>query len=160
ILPEPLSEKDLPELERRMKRILKRRFAFEREELPVDAAIERLEGELNQPRKAVYARRLSQEQDLDTLSFYKTDGFVDLCRGPHIEHTGQLPRDAFKLRSLAGAYWLGDSHNEQMMRIYGWAFETKEELDAYAEARAQALERDHRKLGRELDIFVIDDTVG
>ena len=160
ILPVPLSEHDFGELERRMRRIIDRRIPFEREELPVDVAIERLANDPGLRRKAEYLRELSESQDLDRLSICRTDAFVDLCRGPHVAHTGELPADAFSLRSVAGAYWLGDSRGETMTRIHGWAFSSRAALDAHIEARARALERDHRKLGRELDIFVIDDVVG
>ncbi|HEX8084119.1 MAG TPA: threonine--tRNA ligase [Solirubrobacteraceae bacterium] len=159
VLTEPLSDKDFPDLERAMKRILKRNVAFEREELPVPEALQRLE-EAGEPYKREYAEVLAQEQGLDTLSFYRSGDFVDLCRGPHVERTGRLPRDAFKLRSVAGAYWRGDENNIQMTRVYAWAYPSKEELDAHVEEYRRALEHDHKKLGRELDIFVIDDVVG
>jgi threonyl-tRNA synthetase len=159
VLDEPLSEKDFPELERVMKRILKRNVAFEREELPVPEALARLE-EMGEPYKREYAAELAAEQGLDTLSFYRSGGFVDLCRGPHVERTGAIPRDAFKLRSVAGAYWRGDEKNIQMTRVYAWAYPSKEALDEHVEAYKRALEHDHKKLGRELDLFVIDDLVG
>jgi threonyl-tRNA synthetase len=159
ILPEPISEHDFPELEKRMRRILKRDFAFEHEELPVPAALERLE-EMGEPYKREYAQELAETQNLDTLGFYRSGDFVDLCRGPHVERTKKIPQDAFKLRSVAGAYWRGDEKNPQMTRIYAWAYPTGEELNAHVEAYKQALERDHKKLGRELDLFVIDDLVG
>jgi threonyl-tRNA synthetase len=158
-LSEPLSDKEFGDLERIMKRILKRNVKFEYEELPVAEALQRLE-EAGEPYKREYAEVLASEQDLETLSFYRSGDFVDLCRGPHVEHTGKLPRDAFKLRSVAGAYWRGDENNIQMTRIYAWAYPTKEELDAHVEAYQRALEHDHKKLGRELDLFVIDDVVG
>jgi threonyl-tRNA synthetase len=159
VLSEPLSDKDFPDIERAMKRILQRNVAFEREELPVGEALERLE-EMGEPYKREYAEELAREQRLDTLSFYRSGDFVDLCRGPHVERTAKLPRDAFKLRSVAGAYWRGDESNIQMTRVYAWAFPSKEELDAHVEAYRRALEHDHKKLGRELDLFVIDDLVG
>ena len=160
VLPVPLGEHDFGELERRMRRIIDRRIPFEHEELPVEVAIERLANDPGQRRKADHRRELSESPDLDRPSICRTDTFLDLCRGLHVAHTGELPADAFSLRSVAGAYWLGDSRGEMMTRIHGWAFASREELDAHIEARARALERDHRKLGRELDIFVIDDVVG
>jgi threonyl-tRNA synthetase len=159
VLPEPLSDKDLGDVERIMRRILKRNLPFEREELPVAEALQRLE-EMGEPYKREYAEELAREQNLDTLSFYRSGDFVDMCRGPHVDHTGKLPKDAFKLRSIAGAYWRGDANNIQMTRVYGWAYPTKEELDAHIEAYQRALEHDHKKLGRELDLFVVDDVVG
>ncbi len=83
-----------------------------------------------------------------------------MCEGPHVDSTTEIPRDAFKLDSIAGAYWRGDEKNKMMTRIYGLAFATKEELDEYVERRKLALERDHRKLGRELDLFHIEDEIG
>jgi|tagenome__1003787_1003787.scaffolds.fasta_scaffold20956449_2 threonyl-tRNA synthetase len=155
VLPEPLSDKDFSEIENRMRRILKRNIKFEHEELPLDDAYERLE-EMGEPYKREYAQELAESQHLDTLGFYRSGDFVDLCRGPHVDHTGQIPKDAFKLRSIAGAYWRGDSDNIQMTRIYAWAYPSKEELDKHVEQYRLALENDHKKLGRELDIFQID----
>ena len=159
VLPEPLGEHDLPELERRMRRILKRNVSFEREELPLEEAYDRLDaaGELY---KREYAEELAQRQDLTTLSFYRSGDFVDLCRGPHVERTSKIPADAFKLRSVAGAYWRGDADNIQMTRVYGWAQRSKADLDAHVEAYRRSLEHDHKKLGRELDLYVIDEDVG
>jgi threonyl-tRNA synthetase len=159
VLPEPLSDKDLGDVERVMRRILKRNLPFEHEELPIADALQRLD-EMGEPYKREYAEELVREQNLDTLGFYRSGDFVDMCRGPHVEHTGKLPKDAFKLRSIAGAYWRGDADNIQMTRVYGWAYPTKEELDAHIEAYQRALEHDHKKLGRELDLFVVDDVVG
>jgi threonyl-tRNA synthetase len=159
VLSEPLSEKDFPDLERAMKRILKRNVGFEREDLPVDEALARIDA-MGEPYKREYAEELVAEQDLDSLSFYRSGDFVDLCRGPHVERAKDIPRDAFKLRSVAGAYWRGDEKNIQMTRVYAWAYPSKEELDAHVEAYRLALEHDHKKLGRELDLFVIDEIVG
>src|SRR3954470_2539138 len=159
VLDEPLSEDDFPQLEREMKRIIKRNVPFVEEPLPVGEALRMLE-ESDQPYKREYAAELAARDDLDELGFYRSDGFVDLCRGPHVERTGKLPADAFKLRSVAGAYWRGDANNVMMTRVYAWAYPTKEELDAHVAAHELALQRDHRRLGRELDIFVIDDEVG
>src|SRR4051812_21860157 len=142
-----------------MKRIIKRNVPFVAEPLPVGEALRMLE-EQDQPYKLEYASELAARDDLEELGFYRSDGFVDLCRGPHVERTGKLPADAFKLRSVAGAYWRGDADNVMMTRVYAWAYPTKEELDAHVAAHELALQRDHRRLGRELDIFVIDDEVG
>jgi threonyl-tRNA synthetase len=155
VLSEPLSDKDFPEIERRMRQILKRNVKFEEEQLPVPDALERLE-EMGEPYKVEYAKELAEKQDLDTLGFYRSGDFVDLCRGPHVAHTGKIPSGSFKLRSVAGAYWRGDSDNVQMTRIYAWAYPTKEELDQHVREYQLALERDHKRLGRELDLFEID----
>ncbi len=159
VLPEPLSDRDFAEIENRMRRILKRNIKFEHEELPLDQAYARID-EMGEPYKREYAQELAETQSLDTLGFYRSGDFVDLCRGPHVESTNKIPRDGFKLRSIAGAYWRGDSDNIQMTRIYAWAYPSKDELDQHVAEFKRALEHDHKKLGRELDIFVIDDMVG
>jgi threonyl-tRNA synthetase len=159
ILPEPITESDFPDIERRMKQIIKKGQAFEREELPAAEALARIE-EMGEPYKQEYARELLDKRDLDSLTFYRNGPFLDMCEGPHVENTRKLPKGAFKLRSVAGAYWRGDSRNVMMTRLYAWAFETKEELEVHAKAHKLAMERDHKKLGRELDIFVIDEEIG
>ena len=94
------------------------------------------------------------------ISTYKQDTFEDLCRGPHVEHTGQIPPDGFKLMSVAGAYWRGDEANPMLQRIYGTAWRNRKELNAHLELLEEAKKRDHRKLGRDLEIFFFDDEVG
>ena len=141
-----------------MRHIIKQRQAFECEELAYDAAMARLD-EMGEPYKREYAEELFEKQGLDTLTFYRNGAFLDMCEGPHVENTGKLPKAAFKLRSVAGAYWRGDEKNVMMTRLYAWAFETREELDAHVKAYKEALARDHKKVGRELGLF-IDDTVG
>ena len=86
--------------------------------------------------------------------------FLDMCEGPHVESTKEIPQNCFKLKSVAGAYWRGDSNNTMMTRIYAWAFETKEELVSHVRAYEEAIKRDHKKLGKELQLFTIDDEVG
>jgi threonyl-tRNA synthetase len=155
VLSEPLSDKDFPAIEKRMRQILKRNVKFEEEQLPVPDALARLE-EMGEPYKREYAQELAESQHLDTLGFYRSGDFVDMCRGPHVAHTGKIPSGSFKLRSLAGAYWRGDSDNIQMTRIYAWAYPSKEELDEHVRRHQLALEHDHKKLGRELDLFELD----
>ena len=94
------------------------------------------------------------------ISTYKHDTFEDLCRGPHVDMTSQVPADAFELMSVAGAYWRGDEHNPMLQRIYGTAWSNKKELQAYLQQLEEAKKRDHRKLGRDLEIFIFDDEVG
>ena len=159
ILPEPITESDFPAIERRMKQIIKKGQAFEREELPAAEALARIE-EMGEPYKQEYARELLEKRDLDSLTFYRNGPFLDMCEGPHVENTRKLPRGSFKLRSVAGAYWRGDSRNVMMTRLYAWAFETKEDLETHVKAWREAQARDHKKLGRELDIFAIDDEIG
>ncbi|MCE2407483.1 MAG: threonine--tRNA ligase [Pseudomonadales bacterium] len=159
VLPEPITEADFPELERQMRRILKKGQRFYHEELPKDEALARID-EMGEPYKREYAEELCEKNGIDALSFYRNGPFVDMCEGPHVDTTKEIPRDAFKLRSVAGAYWRGDSRNTMMTRIYAWAFEDKTALDAHVEAYELALERDHKKLGRELDIYTIDNEIG
>ena len=159
LLSEPLTEADFPELERRMRKIIKKGQRFYQEDLPAAEALERIE-EMGEPYKREYGAELIDKQGLSTLSFYRNGPFLDMCEGPHVSDTKQLPRDAFKLRSLAGAYWRGDSDNTMMTRIYAWAFAAKAELDEHVARWEEAQRRDHKKLGRELGIFAIDQDVG
>ena len=159
ILSAPLTEEDFAELERRMKKILKKGQRFDREDLPYAEAMQRLE-EMGEPYKREYAEELFEKQGLQDLTFYRNGPFLDMCEGPHVHTTKEIPRDSFKVRSVAGAYWRGDSDNVMMTRIYVWAFRTREELDAYVAAQEEALARDHKKLGRELDLYHIDNVIG
>lgn len=159
ILTEPLSEDDFGELEKRMRHIIKQGQKFEYEDLPAEAALARID-EMKEPYKKQYAQELIEKKGLTSLSFYKNGPFLDMCEGPHVESTRKIPTDCFKLRSIAGAYWRGDSRNAMMTRIYAWAFADKATLDAHVKAYQDALARDHKKLGRELDIYVIDDEIG
>lgn len=159
ILSEPITESDFPELERRMKRILKSRQNFYCEELRADEALARLD-EMNEPHKREYAQELLDKQGLESLTFYRNGPFVDMCEGPHVENTREIPRDCFKLRSVAGAYWRGDSDRVMMTRIYAWAYDSKAELDEAVEKFELAQARDHKKLGAELGLFRIDPQVG
>ena len=159
ILSEPITEQDFPELERRMKRILKSRQNFYCEELSGDEALNRLI-EMNEPHKREYAEELLAKQGLESLTFYRNGPFLDMCEGPHVDNTREIPRDCFKLRSVAGAYWRGDSDRVMMTRIYGWAFETKADLDDAVAKFELAAQRDHKKLGAELGLFRIDPQVG
>lgn len=159
ILPEPISEEDLPALQKLMQEIVKEKQEFTREELPAEAALARIDS-MGEPHKREYAEELIAKQGLSELSFYTNGPFVDMCEGPHVESTKQIPKGCFKLHAVAGAYWRGDEKNAMMTRVYGWAFNDKKELRTYEKAREEALKRDHRKLGKELDLFVIDEEVG
>jgi threonyl-tRNA synthetase len=159
ILPQPLTEEDFPALEKEMTSIIQEGQPFVREDLPPDAAFERI-AQMKEPYKLEYAKELVQKHGSPSLSFYKNGSFLDMCEGPHVENTRRIPKGCFKLRSLAGAYWRGRSDNVMMTRIYAWAFETREQLQAHVKAYQDALARDHKKLGKELDIFVIDDEIG
>ncbi len=159
ILSEPITEADFPELERHMKRILKSRQNFYCEDLARDEALARLD-EMKEPHKREYAEELLEKQGLESLTFYRNGPFVDMCEGPHVENTREIPRDCFKLRSVAGAYWRGDSDRVMMTRIYAWAFEDKAQLDEAVQRFELAQARDHKKLGAELGLFRIDPQVG
>ncbi len=159
ILSSPLSEEDFPEIERCMKKIIKKGQKFYREDLDAAEALARIE-EMQEPYKKEYAQELISKHGLEGLSFYRNGPFLDMCEGPHVETTKQIPRDGFKLRNLAGAYWRGNSDNVMMTRIYAWAFLDKETLDAHVQRYEEAQARDHKKLGRELGIYKIDNDIG
>ena len=159
VLSAPITEEDFPEIEKRMKHIIKQHQAFVREDLPAEQALARIDG-MGEPYKREYAAELISARSLESLSFYQNGPFLDMCEGPHVENSRELQAAGFKLRSVAGAYWRGDSKNVMMTRLYAWAFATKDELDAYVKAWQEAQARDHKKLGRELDLFVIDDEIG
>jgi threonyl-tRNA synthetase len=155
IAPRQLTEEDLPVIEKRMRELAKRNLAYRREEIPKHEAL-RVFGERDEPLKC----ELIEEKAGDVVSVYYIDGspFLDFCLGPHVPNTNKLK--AFKLLSLSGAYWKGDAEREQMQRIYGTAFATQEELDAWVKQREEAERRDHRRIGRDLDLFSIQDQYG
>ena len=144
---EPFTQEFLTAVEKEMKHIVKQNLKLERFELPREEAIRFME-EKGEPYKVELIRDLPEDA---AISFYKQGDFVDLCVGPHVASTGKVK--AFKLMSVAGAYWRGSEKNKMLQRIYGTAFETREELDAYLTRLEEAKKRDHRKLGRELDLF-------
>ena len=159
-LDDPFELEELKALEEQMRLIIKEGQAFTNEALGLEEAYLRIEKEMKEPYKAEYARELSKKKELEELTFYRNGPFLDMCDGPHVENTREIPRDGFKLTGVSGAYWRGDERNPMMVRVSGWAFHNKKELKAYERAREEALKRDHRKLGAELDIFTIDDDVG
>ena len=159
ILSEPLTEEDFPEIERHMRRILKKGQRFYREDVPVEEGYRRLD-EMGEPYKREYAQHLVETKALDRLTFYRNGPFLDMCDGPHVDVATAIPGDAFRLRSVAGAYWRSDANNVMMTRIYAWAFADEHALDGAVQAYEFAQERDHKKLGRQLDIFTFDDSVG
>lgn len=155
IAPRTLTEADLPVIEKKMRDIAKRNMPYRRDEIPKAEAL-RIFNERDEPLKC----ELIDEKAGETVSVYYIDGspFIDFCLGPHVPNTNRLK--AFKLLSLAGAYWKGDAERPQMQRIYGTAYFTPEELDAWLKQREEAEKRDHRKLGRELDLFSIQEDYG
>ena len=159
VLSSPITSDDFPEITRRMKKICKQGQKFYREDLEAEEALKRIE-EMGEPYKREYGAELIAKNNLTSLSFYRNGPFLDMCQGPHVDNTREIPRDAFKLRSVAGAYWRGDSKNTMMTRIYAWAFEKQDELDAYVSAYEEAQAREHKRLGRELGIYAIDNDIG
>ena len=155
IAPRNLTEDDLPVIEKRMREMAKRDLRYRRDDIDKSSILEMFR-EREEPLKC----ELIDEKVDDRASIYYIDGspFIDFCTGPHVQHTGKLK--AFKLLALSGAYWKGDAENQQMQRIYGTAFATQEELDAWLKQREEAEKRDHRRLGRELDLFSISDEYG
>lgn len=172
-----ISESDFSKIEKEMRKIVAEKQTFERFNMDIDDAIEKMHNE-DQPYKKellndlkrsgttvakdIDANELGTIADGDTaidkVSFYTNGDFTDLCRGPHVANTGDV--GAFKLMRVAGAYWRGNEKNSQMQRLYGVAFETKEKLDAHLEQLEQAKLRDHRKLGKELDLYTNSLLVG
>ncbi len=154
--PAPFTPEDLTALEGEMRKICKEKLKLERFELPRAEAIKFME-ELEEPYKVELINDLPEDA---VISFYKQGDFTDLCAGPHLDSTGRIKGNAIKLTSATGAYWRGDSSRKMLQRIYGVAFPKKEELDAYLEQQAEALKRDHNKLGRELEYFTTVDYIG
>ncbi|PYS92823.1 MAG: threonine--tRNA ligase [Acidobacteria bacterium] len=155
IAPRMLTDEDLPVIEKRMRDIAKRNLSYRREEISKAEAL-RIFAERDEPLKC----QLIEDKGGATVSVYYIDNspFIDFCLGPHVPNTNRLK--AFKLLSLSGAYWMGDATQPQMQRIYGTAFFTPEELDAWLKQRQEAERRDHRRLGRELDLFSIQEQYG
>jgi threonyl-tRNA synthetase len=165
-LPQPLVLEDLEKIEKRMRQIIAGGHSFVKKTVTAEEArqvfkdqpyklelIDGLEkGELDE-----YGNPLAEKPE---ISLYQSDTFMDLCRGPHVETTRQINPSAIKLMSIAGAYWRGDEHNKMLTRIYGTAWRTPDELKNYLKMLEEAKARDHRKLGKELEIFIYDEEVG
>ncbi|HEY1645748.1 MAG TPA: threonine--tRNA ligase [Candidatus Saccharimonadales bacterium] len=172
-----LSEDDLEKIEKEMAKVVAANQPFVKSVVPIDEAIAWAK-DSNQPYKVellndlknsgttdiknldpeVLGAETDEPSKVDNVSFYTNGDFKDLCRGPHVESTGQV--GSFKLTKVSGAYWRGNEHNKQMQRVYGVAFESQEELDSYLKSVVEAEARDHRKLGQELDLFTFSDLVG
>jgi threonyl-tRNA synthetase len=147
------TEEDLPRIEERMQAIIDKDIPITRRVVPKKEAVELFHG-MGEPFKVELISAIPDEQ----VSLYTQDGFTDFCRGPHLPSTGRIP--AFKLLSLAGAYWRGDEKNKMLTRIYGTAFPSAEALQEHLKFLEEVRKRDHRRLGRELDLFSISDEVG
>jgi len=151
-LPRTLTPEDLPDIEQRMARIVAGKYPFLRDRWPREKALEYF-----RDKGQTYKVELIENLPDAEVGIYQQDTFLDLCRGPHVENTGQV--GPFKLMKIAGAYWRGDENRPMLQRIYGTAWFTQEELDEYLWRLEEALKRDHRKLGRELKLFVFSDEV-
>ncbi|MDE2823811.1 MAG: threonine--tRNA ligase [Chloroflexota bacterium] len=152
LVEEPFSEQDLSRIEKRMRRVVQQNHTFEFHEYPRDVAEEM---NASEPLKMEIIEEIPEEEKITT---YKHGKFEDLCAGPHVESTGRIP--AFKLLSVAGAYWRGDENRPMLQRIYGTAFESKDALDDHLHKIEEAKKRDHRLLGRQLDLFSIQEETG
>lgn len=154
-LPRTLIPEDLALIEKKMKHIIKQNLPFEKEMMDRKEAIK-----LFKKAKQDYKVELLEELKDKKISIYKTGKFVDLCTGPHIDSTGEIDKNAFKLTKIAGAYWRGDEKNKMLQRIYGTVFESKKALDEYLKKEKEAKDRDHRKLGKEMDLWTFSEMVG
>jgi threonyl-tRNA synthetase len=165
-LPRPLTPEDLEKIEARMREILSGGYTFERRALSAEEAkdmfadqpykIELIEG-LEEGGLDEYGEPVEEKPE---ISIYQHDDFIDLCRGPHVDNTEKINPDAFKLLNVAGAYWRGDEHNTMLQRIYGTAWKSADELEQYLWRLEEARKRDHRRLGKELDLFSTNEEVG
>jgi len=165
-LPRPLTPDDLKDITARMREIIKGDYPFSKEVIDAKKARElfkdqpfklELIEDLESGQQDEHGMAISEKQE---LSVYKHDRFVDLCRGPHVESTKEIHPKAFRLLNIAGAYWRGDEKNPMLQRIYGTVWEKPEELKAYLKLREEAKKRDHRKLGKQLDLYSSVDEVG
>ena len=173
----PFTLEDLKKIQKEMKKLVGKKEEFIREEWPIGEAIKYFKAqdqdfkvELLNDLKTKGSTAVSDTGDNDlvnesadkvtTVSVYKTGDFVDLCRGPHVANTSDIPIDGFKLTKVSGAYWRGNEKNPQLQRIYGVAFESKTKLEEYQQMLIEAEKRDHRKLGKQLDLFTFSDLVG
>ena len=153
---ETFTQEDLEKIEAEMRKICKEKLKLERFELPREEAVKFMQ-EKDEPYKVELIHDLPEDA---VISFYKQGEFTDLCAGPHLDSTGRIKGNAIKLTQCCGAYWRGDSNRKMLQRIYGVAFPKKDELDAYLQQQAEALKRDHNKLGRELEYFTTVDVIG
>jgi len=151
--PHTFTEEDLPKIEAEMSKIIKENYKFEKSALKKEEAL-KLFKKMEEPYKVELIEELPDEE----VSIYKDGDFLDLCKGPHVDSTGKIK--VFKLLSIAGAYWRGNENNKMLQRIYGTAYESDAELKAHLKRLEEAKRRDHRRLGRELRLFTIEEKVG
>jgi threonyl-tRNA synthetase len=153
--PTPFTPEDLEKIEKKMQELVQQDIPYAREFLPRDQGLERFKGE-GDFMKCHFIEQFTKPDE--KISIYKTGKFLDFCRGPHIPSTGKIK--AFKLLNISGAYWLGDEKNPQLQRIYGTSFFSKKELDDFLHKQEEAKKRDHRVIGKQLDLFSIQDLAG
>jgi threonyl-tRNA synthetase len=153
--PTPFTPEDLEKIEKKMQELVQQNLPYAREFLPHKEGLERFKGE-GDFMKCHFIEQFTKPDE--KISIYKTGKFLDFCRGPHIPSTGKIK--AFKLLNIAGAYWLGDEKNPQLQRIYGTSFFSKKDLDEYLHKQEEAKKRDHRVLGKQLDLFSIQELAG
>ena len=151
-LPKPISSEDLPKIEEKMRELIAKNVVFKKREVSKKKAKEIFK---NQP----YKLELIDEMK-GKITVYESGNFIDLCKGPHVRSTKQIPKDAFKLTKVAGAYWKGDEKNPMLTRIYGIAFADKSELEKFLKIQKEAEKRNHRTLGKKLELFIIDEEFG
>ena len=151
--PTPISENEIRKIEKRMKRLIKQNLIFKKKNITKSEANKIFKNQ-------TYKLELIKGLPGKTVSIFQNGNFIDLCKGPHIKSTKEIPIDAFRLTKLAGAYWKGSEKNKMLTRIYGLAFETKKELEQYLKNQEEAEKRDHRVLGQKLELFMFDDEVG
>jgi threonyl-tRNA synthetase len=165
-LPRPLTPEDLEKIEKRMRQIIAGHHKFERKVVSAEEARQIFKDQpyklelIDGLEKGGYDEYGNPLEGKPEISIYTSDTFTDLCRGPHVDNTGQINPSALKLLSSSGAYWRGDEHNPMLQRIYGTAWKTSKELEEYLWLLEEAKKRDHRKLGKELEIFTFDEEVG
>ncbi len=150
-LPRSLSPDDLPKIEKKMKEMIKKNIPFKKQKITKPEAKKIFK---NQPYKLELINELKEKQ----ATIYKSGDFIDLCAGPHVKTTKEIKPDAFKLTKIAGAYWKGDEKNKMLQRIYGVAFDNKKELDGYLKQQQEAEKRDHKKIGKDLDLFLFHES--
>ncbi len=153
LLPVSITAEDFPRIEEKMHEIIKRREPWQRLELSRQEALELFSGQK-------FKKELIEDlPEGETITVYRTgEDFTDLCRGPHIENSQELMNAAFQIKSVSGSYWRGDEHRDQLQRVYVYAFEDKQALKAHLQLIREAMERDHRKLGKEQELFMLDET--
>lgn len=150
-----ISDSDLKDFQKKMKKIISQKLDFERIEISKEDALGKFK---NNEYKTELINEISENGE--TITLYKTGDFEDLCEGPHVKNTSEIDSSAFKLTKIAGAYWRGNENNKMLTRIYGIAFETKEKFDNFEKAVKELEKNDHRKIGKELDLFTFSDYVG